>query len=57
MMDGTEVWVAARSEVGRLRKIGEDADVGTDFTTDRQLGPAGGERGAKAESRRARSRP
>ena len=29
-MDGTRVWVAARSEVGRVRKINEDAFVVTD---------------------------
>jgi serine/threonine protein phosphatase PrpC len=36
-MDGTRVWVAARSEVGRVRKINEDAFVVTDLTTGRPL--------------------
>lgn len=39
-MDGTRVRVAGLSEVGRVRKINEDAFVVTDLTTGRPLDPA-----------------
>jgi len=42
-MDGTRIWVAARSEVGRVRKINEDAFVVADLTTGRSLEPAAGD--------------
>ena len=38
-MDGTRVCVAARSEVGRVRKISGYASAVTDLTTGRQLDP------------------
>lgn len=36
-MDGSRVWVGARSDVGRVRKINEDAFVVTELATGRQL--------------------